>query len=622
MSEFLKNTITKPAGKTLEFKRDSASPTLLMKTLVAFANTAGGRLVIGVGEERQIVGLKAPLDEEERLRSLIADGISPHLIPNIELITINDTTVLIVEVFVSALRPHYLKAEGHEQGVYVRIGTSNHQADTSLIAEIGRSADGISFDEMPMAELSKDDLDLVAVQKFFASDWKLDEKALVTIKLLTSYQRRLVPTKGAILLFGKERALHFSDAWIECGRFTGTDKAVIFDHIDIHEHLPLAVESIMRFFNKHERAGASLPITILREAVINALMHADYSQRGAPIRIAFFDDRIEIENPGTLLAGMTIEGMKQGSSRIRNHVIARVFRELNLIEGWGSGIGSILNKAEAVGLPEPKISEIGIRIRATVYLATPISVFGGKAQDEQPIAQVSKNREAQDNTLVVTKGEAQVAVSSGAHHVVRVKGQVDAHIIAACFLAPLSSAEIATALGHKQLSGNLRKALPRLRDAGLLEYTIPESPNSRLQKYRLTENGKVLHLASTTPDYVTKAQAERGTGTHYGAQVELSFEAQDCEPMRAQVYSRILEVCSIVPRSSAEIAVALGHKQLSGNLRKVLPQLRNAGLLQYTIEEKPNSRLQRYRLTTKGRALLTAEQRPDKEKSEVENREF
>ena len=159
MNEFLNNIITKSDGKTLEFKRDSASPTLLMKTLVAFANTAGGRLIIGVGDDRQIVGLKAPLDEEERLRSLIADSIAPHLFSNIELITINETTLLVVEVFVSALRPHWLKAEGHEQGVYVRIGCSNVQADRALIAELGRSAEGISFDEMPMAELSKDDLD-------------------------------------------------------------------------------------------------------------------------------------------------------------------------------------------------------------------------------------------------------------------------------------------------------------------------------------------------------------------------------------------------------------------------------------------------------------------------------
>jgi ATP-dependent DNA helicase RecG len=90
----------------------------------------------------------------------------------------------------------------------------------------------------------------------------------------------------------------------------------------------------------------SIPLGILREVVINALVHADYSQRGAPTRITFFDDRIEVENPGILLPGMTIEDMKQGVSKIRNHVIARIFRELDFIEQWGSGIRRIFKEAE------------------------------------------------------------------------------------------------------------------------------------------------------------------------------------------------------------------------------------------------------------------------------------
>ena len=87
-------------------------------------------------------------------------------------------------------------------------------------------------------------------------------------------------------------------------------------------------------------------LTILREAIINAIVHADYSQRGAPIRIVFLDDRIEIENPGILLPGLTIEDMKQGMSKIRNHVIARLFRELDLIEQWGTGVRRIFQEAE------------------------------------------------------------------------------------------------------------------------------------------------------------------------------------------------------------------------------------------------------------------------------------
>ncbi len=192
-----------------------------------------------------------------------------------------------------------------------------------------------------------------------------------------------MPTRGAVLLFGKDRIRYFPDAWIQCGRFVGQDKAEIFDHIELHDHLPQAVESIMLFLKKHAMRGAdfseirrkdvwSIPLGILREVVINALVHADYSQRGAPTRIAFFDDRIEVENPGILLPGMTIEDMKQGISKIRNHVIARIFRELDLIEQWGSGVRRIFKEPEQLGLPELQIMKIGMRIRFIVPLAEPL----------------------------------------------------------------------------------------------------------------------------------------------------------------------------------------------------------------------------------------------------------
>lgn len=118
-----------PEGKTVEFKRNLSSPKPLLKTLVAFANTAGGRLVIGVGDRREIVGVEDPLAEEERLCNLIADSFSPKLVPNVELTTVEGKTLLIVEVFLSGTRPHFLCAEGFESGVYVRLGSTNRQAD-------------------------------------------------------------------------------------------------------------------------------------------------------------------------------------------------------------------------------------------------------------------------------------------------------------------------------------------------------------------------------------------------------------------------------------------------------------------------------------------------------------
>jgi ATP-dependent DNA helicase RecG len=467
-----------PEGKTLEFKQDLSSPKPVLKTLTAFANTAGGRLVIGVTEDRRIIGVADPLKEEERLCSLIADSISPRLVPNIEMITMDDKTLLIAEVFLSNARPHYLRSEGVEKGVYVRLGSTNRQADSELTGELRRSVEGVAFDEMPMPDLTMDDIDTQAMTDSFGEKFVAGDKALRTLKLLVLHQGRMVPSKGAVILFGRERNLHFSDAWVQCGRFIGEDKTDILDHTEIYDPLPKAVDSIMLFLKKHAMRGAdlsevrrkdvwSIPLGILREAVINALVHADYSQRGAPVRISFFDDRIEIENPGILLPGMTIEDMKQGVSKIRNPVIARAFREMNLIEQWGTGVPRIFKQAQELGLPEPRILEIGMRLRFIVGLKESVPVKPFREKDQ---AQV----EAQD--------QAQVEVEAQA--------QVNFKILSACAQGPLSSAEIAAAMGHSQLSGNLRKALPRLRQAGLLAFTVPDKPRSRMQKYRLTETGR------------------------------------------------------------------------------------------------------------------------------------
>lgn len=470
--------LTRPEGKTLEFKRDLSSPKPMLKTLVAFANTAGGRLVIGVDDDKQVVGVEDPLEEEERLCNLIADSIAPRLVPNIEMITVEGKTLLIAEVFLSGSRPHFLRAEGPEVGVYVRLGSTNRQADRELVAELRRSVEGGSFDELPMPALSSDDLDLKAAQAHFKGKRALDEQGLLTLKLLRREQGALVPTKGAVLLFGKDRLAHFPDAWIQCGRFTGTDKTHIFDHTELHEPLPQAVESILLFLKKHAMRAAdlsglhrkdvwSIPLTILREVVVNALLHADYSQRGAPIRVAFFDDRIEVENPGILLPGLTIEDMKQGVSRIRNPVIARVFRELNLIEQWGSGVRRIFEQAKAQGLPAPQIVEIGMHVRFIVPLSSPIRVTPDEIPAETPVGTKSALSRHQVEILHKCLSDSPIGA------LMKIAGRADRTKFRNQVLQPLL-------------------------DAGLVAMTLPDKPNSRLQKYRITEKGRDL-LDSTRP---------------------------------------------------------------------------------------------------------------------------
>lgn len=110
----------------------------------------------------------------------------------------------------------------------------------------------------------------------------------------------------------------------------------------------------------------AVPLVALREAVVKAVAHADYSQRGGPIRVAAFDDRIEVESPGLLPFGLTIEDLAHGVSRLRNRVIGRVFREMGFIEQWGSGIPRMIEACRDAGLPAPTFEELATRFRATL----------------------------------------------------------------------------------------------------------------------------------------------------------------------------------------------------------------------------------------------------------------
>ena len=113
----------------------------------------------------------------------------------------------------------------------------------------------------------------------------------------------------------------------------------------------------------------SLPPVAVREAVINALVHADYSQRGAPLRISIFDDRLEVENPGLLPFGLTVDDLPHGVSKLRNRVIGRVFHVLGLIEQWGSGIQRMTAACREAGLAAPVFEEIATRFRVTIVTA-------------------------------------------------------------------------------------------------------------------------------------------------------------------------------------------------------------------------------------------------------------
>jgi len=375
----LVDLLKRPEGKTLEFKRDISSPDGALKTIVAFANTAGGTLLIGVEDKSgHVRGIVQALDLEERLANLISDLVAPRLVPEIEILPWRRTQVLAVQVYPSSTRPHYIRREGPEAGVYVRVGSTNRRADRELIEELRRFSHGEAFDEQPMPGLDSEALDFRAASESFAAVRTITRRDLEKLRLVTDHQGRKVPTVGGMLLFGREREQHFPDAWIQAGRFRGADKSGIVDRAEIHSFPVHAIEAAIAFVEKHTMHGAeissvrrkerwNLPPVAVREAVINAVTHTDYSQRGAPIRVSIFDDRLEVENPGLLPFGLTIEDLHHGISKLRNRVIGRVFHTLGLIEQWGSGVQRMTAACTEMGLAPPRLEEIATRFRVTIF---------------------------------------------------------------------------------------------------------------------------------------------------------------------------------------------------------------------------------------------------------------
>jgi len=201
-------------------------------------------------------------------------------LPKIEILPWRRTQVLAVQVHPSPSRPHYLVREGLSGGVYVRVGSTNRRADSEMIEELRRFAHGMAYDEQPMLGLDSEALDFRAASESFASLRKLAQRDLATLRLMTDHQGRKVPTVGGMILFGKDREQHFPDAWIQAGRFAGTDRSRIVDRTEIKSFPIRAVDDAIAFVQKHTLYGAeigpvrrkerwSLPPVALREVVIN-----------------------------------------------------------------------------------------------------------------------------------------------------------------------------------------------------------------------------------------------------------------------------------------------------------------------------------------------------------------
>lgn len=272
----------------------------------------------------------------------------------------------------------FLKAKGLELGTLIRFGSTNRLADQHIIQEILRLKNNKHFDEQPNFDCPMRNIRFDITEQLFIPKKKFTEKTAQSLELIVQHQGKPFPSNGAVLLFADNPRDFFPDAIVRLGRFLGTTKTEIIDHKDLEVPLATALDHIVMFIQRHTSIGAKIegtrrqnirqyPLPVIREAVINSLLHADYSMKGFSITVAIFDDRIEVTNPGALPLGLSLEAALSGISQLRNRVIGRVFRELDLIEQWGSGLKRMIEICTKQNIRPPKFEELGNFFRTTLY---------------------------------------------------------------------------------------------------------------------------------------------------------------------------------------------------------------------------------------------------------------
>ena len=330
----------------------------LYKEVIAFANTDGGVIYIGIDDRGNLTGIDDVDETYTKLTNGIRDAIQPDVTMFVRYV-LQDNKVIRIEVGEGSYKPYYLKAKGLKPtGVYVRQGASSVQASPDQIRRMIKDSDGDVFEEMRTME---QDLTFEEAEKAFErygvefSEDKyialglrnLHDDQYTNLALLLSDQCQHT-TKVAV--FGDTANLTFKDS----KEFSGS----IFKQLDdTYSYLSLCNRRAAVFKGLERIEKSDYPEEALREALLNALVHRDYSFSGSII-INVNDAGMEFISIGGLLPGLSAEDIRSGISQPRNRKLAEIFHRLRLIESYGTGIRRIFSLYKDSPV-QPKIQVTG-----------------------------------------------------------------------------------------------------------------------------------------------------------------------------------------------------------------------------------------------------------------------
>ncbi len=419
----LRQWIEQGESTHLEFK--SSFNAKHIKTLVAFANTAGGRLVIGVNDDKKITGVSLGPETLQNWINEIKHNTAPQIIPNVEVHQLEGRDLVVFWVPEYPIKP--LSSGGR---YYKRIHNSTHVLAIEEIAQLHLQSQNSSWDYMEERTNKLEDLSLAKVNRFIdlcneLRNHPIDDDPLTVLRKLECIRGEHL-TRGCFLLFMAGESMMTT---IQCARISG--KTSIKDQIVLRGDLLGQTHIVLEFIKKHMGKSAVIsgrlqreerwdyPLDALREIIANMIVHRDYSSPlDASVRI--YDDSIEFYNPGGLLGDMNVEMLLSGSyvSTARNKQISQLFREAGLIERYGSGVHRILESTSKAELSPPDFEERqgGFWVRMThkgvldtqKNVSSTVDTQKGLHVTHKPYRQRSNAESIKEDMLNLMKADASV----------------------------------------------------------------------------------------------------------------------------------------------------------------------------------------------------------------------
>ena len=362
----------------VEFKRDDVQPDSLAKEMAALLNLEGGYIILGVEDDGTVIGLtKSHKEAEEWVINVARNNIQLSVIPYWEHIQWDEgKSIGIITLPSDSPDKPYKAKKGSAWTTYIRVGSTSREATREEEARLYQASGIMRYDRKPVPGSEFKDLDLRRLQNYFREirkqecpsiedkdmeDW---QKLLINTEFMVESHTRPIPTVGGILLFGRSPNRYLPQSGISAVAYPGKEKDYAsLERVQIRGPItPLyassrevletgIVEQAIEFVRHNTSVEAWIdergvrqdrwkdyPLESVREAIVNAIVHRDYTITVMDIEISIFNDRLEVISPGRLPNTVTVEKIKAGYRATRNELIKEVLRDYRFIEASGLGV--------------------------------------------------------------------------------------------------------------------------------------------------------------------------------------------------------------------------------------------------------------------------------------------